>query len=193
MPDTTSPTVAISDTKGQHLVINQTDTITFQFSEEVQGFDNSDVIVTGGTLGTITVDGADPTKYTATFTPDVTDTLAATIKVNAGGYTDLASNPGTASAVFSITGDTEAPPLTVSLKTRYRIERQRRGLPFGRLHGYDDAKCYCSIFSQQYRQCYRKSQRKRRMDLYAGLSFTCSRGEYSSGIRRGCGWVIPRH
>jgi ELWxxDGT repeat protein len=116
--DTTPPTVVVSDSDADHkLVAGQTDTITFQFSEEVQGFNNGDVTVAGGTLGTIVQDGADPTKYTATFTPNATDTLSATIKVNASGYTDTAGNAGGASNTLAITGDTKAPAPTVRLTT----------------------------------------------------------------------------
>ena len=43
------------------LKAGQTDTITFTFSEAVTGFDNADVSVTGGTLGTITQ--VDDTTY----------------------------------------------------------------------------------------------------------------------------------
>src|SRR5205814_634253 len=82
------------------------------------GFDNADVSVTGGTLGTITqVNG---TTYTAVFTPTGgADTQTATIQVLASGsrtssWTDTLGNPGLASNPISITEDTKSPTVTVA-------------------------------------------------------------------------------
>ena len=118
--DTTAPTVSITDNSSGHLKAGQTDTITFTFSEAVSGFGNGAVTVNGGTLGTITAT-SDPTKYTASFTPDVTDSLSASIKVNGSGYADLAHNAGTDSASFGITGDTKAPAVNVQVTSNANL------------------------------------------------------------------------
>ena len=102
------------------LKAGDTDVITFTFSEAVAGFDAKDVKVTGGTLGVISK--TDATHYTATFTPNVTDTLSASVSVAASGtapslWTDLAGNAGTASNTFGITGDTKAATVTSIVAT----------------------------------------------------------------------------
>ena len=112
--DKTAPTVSVLGAASV-LTAGQTDLITFTFSESVSGFDNADVKVTGGALGTI--GKTDDTHYTATFTPTATDKLSASVAVSAKGWTDIAGNAGTASTAFSMTGDTKAPLVTETLKT----------------------------------------------------------------------------
>jgi probable HAF family extracellular repeat protein len=108
----TPPTVSVSGATST-LRAGQTDLITLTFSESVLGFDNADVSVFGGTLGTISQ--TDATHYTATFTPTGgVNNQTATIQVLASGtgtsaWTDVAGNAGTASNTLSITEDTLAP------------------------------------------------------------------------------------
>ena len=115
--DTELPTVAVTG-NSPTLKAGQTDTITFTFSEAVTGFDNADVSVTGGTLGTITQVNA--TTFTAVFTPAAgVDTQTATIQVVASGtgtssWTDALGNPGLASNTLSITEDTKPPTVTIN-------------------------------------------------------------------------------
>src|SRR5262249_26869724 len=95
----------------------QTDTITFTFSEAVNGFDNADVSVTGGTLSTITQVNA--TTYTAVFTPTANFEGTGSLQVVASGsgtssWTDTLGNPGLASNTLSITEDTKGPTVTVT-------------------------------------------------------------------------------
>lgn len=84
-------TVTMADTA---LKADETSLVTFAFSENVQGFDNSDVTVSGGTLSNVTTLNSGRT-FTATFTPNsnVTDTTNR-ITVNNAGYTDINLNPG---------------------------------------------------------------------------------------------------
>ena len=92
--------------------VGETVTITFTFSEAPTGFDSSDIVVTGGTLGTLTGSG---TTRTATFTPTAnTDSTAASITVAANGYTDAAGNNGGAGTTPMLTVDTKAPTLTIT-------------------------------------------------------------------------------
>jgi hypothetical protein len=92
--DTLVPTVAITfdDTE---LFQGETATVTFEFSEDVTGFDDTDVTVENGALsGFLAVDG---NTYTATFTPtDMVFDLTNVATIGAGSYTDLPGNPGAA-------------------------------------------------------------------------------------------------
>ena len=112
LAEPTPPTVSLSGATST-LRAGQTDLITLTFSESVLGFDNADVSVLGGTLGTISQ--TDATHYTATFTPTAgVNNQTATIQVLASGtgtsaWTDVAGNAGTASNTLSITEDTLAP------------------------------------------------------------------------------------
>ncbi len=111
--DTLAPSLTVTASPVS-LTAGQTSTVTFTFSEPVQGFESSAPLVFNGALGPITQDLADdPTgkTYTAVFTPtDASDSYNGAVTVNEGSYTDLAGNPG-AAAVFKFTGDTLAPRL----------------------------------------------------------------------------------
>ncbi|WP_338830264.1 Ig-like domain-containing protein [Bradyrhizobium sp. 27S5] len=114
--DTKVPTVAVT---ADHTALTAGDTavVTFTFSEAVTGFGLGDVTVHGGTLGNLAhagVDGSGRDVYTATFTPDVTNTEAGSVQVDASSYTDVAGNSGTSSNTINFTGDTKAPTVSVS-------------------------------------------------------------------------------
>ncbi|TNB48437.1 BapA prefix-like domain-containing protein [Martelella lutilitoris] len=84
------------DVDGPSVVVDivndgQTGSVTFTFSEEVAGFDGSDVSVGNGTLSNLTQ--VDANTWTATVTPEATGDV--TVAVGNGSYTDLAGNPGT--------------------------------------------------------------------------------------------------
>ncbi|MEM6782252.1 MAG: Ig-like domain-containing protein [Bacteroidota bacterium] len=87
--------------------------VTFTFSEEMTGFDASDVTVTGGTLGALTTE--DNASFTGEIDPDgsgeVTVTVAADVATDAAGNGNAASNP------LTITFDGEVPVLTISTPT----------------------------------------------------------------------------
>ena len=65
--------------------------LSFSFTESVQNFDATDVIVTGGVLSGFT---GGPTTFTATLTPDGTQNV--TVSVAEGAAQDLAGNPSNA-------------------------------------------------------------------------------------------------
>ena len=72
--------------------------VTFEFSEDVAGFTQSDVTLTGGTLSDFTqVDG---NSWTATFTQAGAD--APSITVDEDTYTDLAGNPGAGDSIGGV-------------------------------------------------------------------------------------------
>ena len=114
--DTKAPTVQVAAdhsmlTAGDHALV------TFTFSEAVAGFGLGDVTVQGGALGNLVhvgVDGAGHDVYTATFTPDVSNTEAGSVQVNASSYTDVAGNSGSSSNTIAFSGDTKAPTVAVS-------------------------------------------------------------------------------
>ncbi|MDB4358329.1 Ig-like domain-containing protein, partial [bacterium] len=73
---------------------NETATVSITLSEDVNGLDVTDFVVTGGTLTSLS--GASP-NLTATFTPDVDFSGTATISIASDAFTDVAGNPNTAS------------------------------------------------------------------------------------------------
>jgi hypothetical protein len=110
--DGIAPAVFITSSKSA-LKVGESTTITFTFSEDPgASFNNGDITVSGGTLGTLS--GSGLTRI-ATFTPTAnTDNGTASITVAAGQYTDAAGNLGGAGATPSITFDTRAPATTVA-------------------------------------------------------------------------------
>ncbi|MEC5029297.1 MAG: Ig-like domain-containing protein, partial [Oscillatoria sp. PMC 1051.18] len=93
--DETAPTLTITSDQSE-LNSGETATITFAFSEEVSGFNSSDITVTGGTLGTIST--SDNQIYTATFTPEEDSQTTANIQVGSD-YFDLSGNLGTGNSI----------------------------------------------------------------------------------------------
>ncbi len=110
--DTIAPTVAITS-DATELRVGQTATITFTFSEAPTDFTDADVTPSGGAVSNLAVDAADPTIYTATFTPTENSIAAASITVGTG-YTDAAGNAGIAGTSPTIAIDTIAPTLASS-------------------------------------------------------------------------------
>ncbi|MCW8200057.1 hypothetical protein D8B23_16975, partial [Verminephrobacter aporrectodeae subsp. tuberculatae] len=115
--DTTRPTatITLADTA---LTVGESTTVSFRFSEPVNGFDASDIVLTdaNGTLSPPTAN-AERTVWTATFTPTANvSALANTIRVNLSGVSDDAGNAGTGSAIstnYSV--DTTRPTATITL------------------------------------------------------------------------------
>ena len=105
--------------------MNDADTVsnvTFEFSETVTGFTESDVTVVGGVLSAFTA--VDGDSFTATFT--ATDGVETTGSVTVGtGYTDTAGNTGTGGS-DTVTIDTLNPSVTVNIAVRSVPSRGRR-------------------------------------------------------------------
>ena len=93
--DDVSPTLVISS-DNVLLRAGQTATLTFTLSEPSTTFAQSDIDVSGGTLSGFTGSGS---VYTAIFTPLANSTVAGTVAVAMGAFTDLAKNPNTAAAL----------------------------------------------------------------------------------------------
>ncbi|MCW8208757.1 glycosyl hydrolase [Verminephrobacter aporrectodeae subsp. tuberculatae] len=115
--DTTGPTATIT-LADNALTAGESTTVSFRFSEPVNGFDASDIVLTdaNGTLSAPTAN-AERTVWTATFTPTANvSALANTIRVNLSGVSDDAGNAGTDSAIstnYSV--DTTRPTATITL------------------------------------------------------------------------------
>jgi hypothetical protein len=111
--DTLAPTVAIGSS-ATSLKAGETASLSFTFSDAPNGFDASDVQVTGGTLGPVTVSTSDPKVYTATFTPTPgADSVNASISVTADSYADSGANAGAGDQI-GISADTLAPSLAIT-------------------------------------------------------------------------------
>ena len=86
--DTASPTIAITSDKSS-LFVGQTAKIGFILNERSTDFAINDVSVTGGTLSKFSGSG---TNYSAIFTPNDDGTVAATVSVSNGKFSDVSRN-----------------------------------------------------------------------------------------------------
>ena len=93
--DTIAPeaTLGISDAS---IFSNETATVSITLSEDVNGLDVTDFVVSGGTLTSLS---GDSPNLTATFTPDVDFSGTATISIASDAFTDVAGNPNESSGV----------------------------------------------------------------------------------------------
>ncbi|MDH1334192.1 Ig-like domain-containing protein, partial [Comamonas thiooxydans] len=118
--DTVRPTatIVVADTA---LQAGESTQVTITFSEAVNGFDNSDLSVSGGSLSTVTSSDGGVT-WTATFTPTVNlESTGNLITLNNAGVTDKAGNAGvgtTVSNAYAIdTLDPVGPEITLDQAT----------------------------------------------------------------------------
>nr|WP_315258574.1 Ig-like domain-containing protein [uncultured Duganella sp.] len=109
--NTLGPSVLITSNAAA-LKTGETANITFTFSSLPSGFTDSDIVVSGGTLGTLTNQGGG--VYTAVFTPGANVSAPASITVTGGSYTDVFNNPGGAGLSPLILVDTKAPTLVIT-------------------------------------------------------------------------------
>jgi Ca2+-binding RTX toxin-like protein len=93
--DAVAPTV--SARVSGPLTVGVANTVTFTFSEAVQGFSLADVSATNGSFSNLVQ--VDPTTYTATFIPSVEG--AATISIGAGSYEDLSKVTGSGTSLVA--------------------------------------------------------------------------------------------
>ncbi len=115
--DTQAPTVTITSDKasvgGNDGVTVETATLTFTLSEPSTDFIASDVVVVNGSIGTLTANGTNDV-YTATFTPNSDFNGTATVDINAGAFTDPATNVNTAATQETIAVNTVRPTISIS-------------------------------------------------------------------------------
>lgn len=86
--DTQTPTIGITAARSS-IAAGQTVEIQFQLSEPAADFDQSDIVVSGGSLSAFNGIGS---NYTATFTPTPDSTQPAVISVASGRFSDAAGN-----------------------------------------------------------------------------------------------------
>jgi hypothetical protein len=109
--DIVPPTITIGSNKTT-LKKNETAAITFTLSEVATNFDATDVTVAGGLLSAFAGSG---TSYTATFTPTDNSTALATIDVATSKFTDPTGNLNVAATQKTMTVDTIAPTVTITM------------------------------------------------------------------------------
>ncbi|MDA7904658.1 DUF4347 domain-containing protein, partial [bacterium] len=103
--DTLNPTVAVNFDNIQLTSGDLLSEVTFEFSEEVTGFDETDLIVAHGAITEFTGSGG---SYTATYTAANGFTGTGSVALADGSYTDAALNMGTGGS-DSLSIDTEDP------------------------------------------------------------------------------------
>ncbi|MDJ0322919.1 Ig-like domain-containing protein [Cryobacterium sp. PH31-AA6] len=108
VPDTTAPTVAITDNVAAATATGDV-TFTFTFSEGVgTSFTADDVVIAGGTAGAfVRVDASHATLVVA---PPANSTGTISVSVAAGTFSDAAGNTNTTSAAAQQAYDTVASP-----------------------------------------------------------------------------------
>ena len=115
--DTVRPTVAAFTMSDTALKIDDTSTVTLQFSEAVASFSSDDdVTVQNGSLATMT--SSDNITWTGTFTPTSNVEDTSNILTLATSYTDTAGNaPASTSTTANYEIDTIAPTMTITSST----------------------------------------------------------------------------
>ena len=109
--DTLNPTLAVDIVDASLNDGDNSSLVSFEFSEDVTGFADSDVSVSGGTLSDFTqVDG---NSYTAIFTADDAVETTGSVSVAADSYSDLAGNNGGA-GTDTVTIDTLNPTVGIT-------------------------------------------------------------------------------
>ena len=107
------PTVEITDIPT--IEKNEAFDITVTFSEPVNGFEASDITITGPATASPPSGTDGDTEYTLTITPDLGEEDDVTITVNANAVKDLALNNNTASAVTdAVHVDTIVPTVEIT-------------------------------------------------------------------------------
>ncbi|MCZ8247643.1 Ig-like domain-containing protein [Microcystis sp. LE19-195.1E] len=108
--DTTPPTVTVNIVDTSLNDGDNNSLVTFEFSEDVNGFTAGDVSVSGGTLSNFTGSGS---SYQATFTADDAVETTGSVSVAADSYTDVAGNTGGA-GTDTVTIDTKNPTVGIT-------------------------------------------------------------------------------
>ena len=108
--DTRNPTLTVNIVDGSLSDSDNVSDVTFEFSEDVTGFDAGDVAVSGGTLSNFAA--VDGDSYTATFTADDDTDATGSVSVAAASYTDLVGNAGGAGS-DTVDIDTRNPTATI--------------------------------------------------------------------------------
>ena len=120
--DKTPPSILISTSNGSSIIennITSNDTLlylTFKSNEIIEGFDDQDLNVLGGTISSFSTTSND-SIFTATFTP-TSDTLTS-IEITSNAFKDLANNNNITISKFSWTYNSTELALTAEPDTIY--------------------------------------------------------------------------
>ena len=112
--DITPPTLLITSSDS-NLAAGESCTVTFKFSELIDGFTSGDIITAGGSLSNFSINISDPTIFTATLTQSGSGT-APSVTVNNNTYTDLNNNNGTGNSL-TLSYDVIPPTVAISSET----------------------------------------------------------------------------
>ncbi|MCA2834909.1 MAG: calcium-binding protein [Microcystis sp. M007S1] len=112
--DTLNPTLALDIVDASLNDGDNNSLVTFEFSEDVTGFDDSDVSVSGGTLSDFSGSG---NSYTAIFTADDAVETTGSVSVAAASYSDVAGNNGGA-GTDTVTIDTKNPTVGINFASQ---------------------------------------------------------------------------
>ena len=113
--DTVAPSVGVVfSATGPLTDSSNTSLVTFTFSETVNGFNNDDLQLVGGTLSDVSLDGG--STCTATFTASDNYSGDASVTVNNQCYTDLAGNWG-AGGSGTVAVNTLNPTVTIAFES----------------------------------------------------------------------------
>ncbi|MFA5797617.1 MAG: Ig-like domain-containing protein [Candidatus Woesearchaeota archaeon] len=110
--DTIAPSIVVASNVST-LKKGETALVNFTLSEAATNFIVGDVTVAGGTLSSFT--NVSSTFYTVVFTPTDNSVAAGTVNVSAATFTDAAGNANTVSNHVSMTVDTLAPTVAITL------------------------------------------------------------------------------
>jgi Ca2+-binding RTX toxin-like protein len=122
--------VTLASTPATSFRAGQSLSLSFSFNDIPQGFDDSDIQVSGGSLTGLRPDTSGK-RWTASFTPTPSqDDLTVRISVPAGSYSNAAGQPGQASPVLELQGDTRAPAVSIEIDTRQLQAGQPARLTF---------------------------------------------------------------
>lgn len=110
-PDELAPTVSVTTSPDQLKDGQAKALVYFTFSEPVQGFAASDVSVTGGSIGGVTIIDTDNNVWRTVFTRDGNTAGTAVISVAANSYEDMSNNPGSSGSgsISLLDGSTTTP------------------------------------------------------------------------------------
>ncbi|MGB8689445.1 MAG: Ig-like domain-containing protein, partial [Microcoleus sp.] len=106
--DITAPTVTLASTSAT--TVNAPFSVTATFSENVTGFDNTDITVAGGNVGNFVA--VDAKTYSFDVTPTASGNV--TVDIPATKATDTAGNNNTAATQLTRIADTVAPTVTLT-------------------------------------------------------------------------------
>jgi len=109
--DTQNPTVTVDIVDASLSDSDNSSNVTFTFTENIAGFDASDLTLVSGTIIGFSGSGS---SYSATFIADDGIDTTGSITVDAGSYTDVAGNTG-ASGSDTVDIDTQNPTVTVNI------------------------------------------------------------------------------